>query len=143
KKVYPPGHYSIASGYDALAGVYRALGDLSGAKQLSELAVDTYANYPRPSGGTLAGYMDELAESLSGLHEDRAALDLAQKALTIAETSLGPEDRRIHSYLGVLASIQMNAGDLPAARESYERTLQLRERHFGSSHYSIGETLAG
>ncbi len=70
------------------------------------------------------------------------AQTLFQQALTIFESTLGPEDLRIVGLLSNLADVSRVQGDLGRAELLYRRLAYLMERAFGPSHVLVGDALA-
>jgi tetratricopeptide (TPR) repeat protein len=71
----------------------------------------------------------------------REAEQLLQRALTIRERTLGPNDRAVGESLSDLASLYRVEGRFAEAEPLLSRALTIRETTFGRDHPDVGESL--
>jgi len=76
----------------------------------------------------------------AGRGEASAASRELEQALTLAETTLGPEHLGVATVLGHLAGLRAAAGETGTARTMLARALEIRERTLGVSHPDTRQT---
>ncbi|WP_434425492.1 protein kinase domain-containing protein [Nannocystis pusilla] len=72
---------------------------------------------------------------------EAAATEL-ERALALAEATLGPDHLGVATVVGHLAALRVEAGDLAAARSLWVRALEIRRRTLGASHPDTAQTQA-
>nr|WP_276600386.1 serine/threonine-protein kinase [Nannocystis sp. ILAH1] len=65
-----------------------------------------------------------------------------ERALALAEATLGPDHLGVATVVGHLAALRAEAGELPAARSLLVRALEIRRRTLGASHPDTAQTQA-
>ncbi len=70
-----------------------------------------------------------------------SALLLAQKALSIAEETMGPETVEVAIYSDYLGMIHLKAGHEQTAKELLLKALSIREHLLGANHMAVASTL--
>ncbi|WAS90965.1 serine/threonine-protein kinase [Nannocystis punicea] len=72
----------------------------------------------------------------------QAAVTELERALALAESTLGPDHLGVATVVGHLAALRAEAGELDAARSLLARALEIRRRTLGASHPDTAQTQA-
>ena len=102
------------------------------------LAVCEHAQRLNVAGGAAGWLLDRVSMYMRGQGLYRGALPLADFAVTITRTALGPSDAVTASRFDELARMQRELGDLAGARIHYERAAQISEAALGPDHPAVG-----
>lgn len=70
------------------------------------------------------------------------ALDMAKRAVRMAEESFGPDDPRVAESLNGLANCHLALCQMDEAKRLYERVLAIRRQAFGPRHPEVAKALA-
>ncbi|CAH3168692.1 unnamed protein product [Porites evermanni] len=127
----------VASGYNNLALVYKALGDLEQAKEYQQrcLAIDLMKlGAEHVSVATSYGNLALILQDLGDLER---AKEYQQRCLAIKLKKLGPEHVSVATSYGNLALIHQDLGDLERAKEYQQRCLAIKLKKLGAEHVSV------
>ena len=111
------------------------------ARCLIELAFSEYEEQPYKEPRLLAHLQNDLASMLDKLGETKAALELAEKALTIRRELFGERHPDVAYSLSNIAFYTDALGDPKKALELAEKALSIRRELFGDSHPVVAMTL--
>ena len=124
------------------AGTYNTPATWPRARLLDPLATALVADVPLAAAPTLATLLDAMASFRQGHRAGyREALPLFQRALSLRETSLGPDHPDTATSLNNLAVLLQDQSNLAAARPLFERALAIRETAFGPEHLVTATSL--
>jgi CHAT domain-containing protein/tetratricopeptide (TPR) repeat protein len=117
-------------GYVLLGQILERLNDFAGSEAASREAIRLAETQ---SGGPLQRHhltaLTQLASLLDARGRPREALELAQSAVALGETTLGPDAPRMVKVLQTLADTHRALGELPEAWHLYERIEVIVERN--------------
>jgi CHAT domain-containing protein/tetratricopeptide (TPR) repeat protein len=137
EQLFGPKAWQLAMALDALADVQRDLGNFQAAKSLSERAVANWFD-GKTEPATLGAGMMDLGLALAGLGENDRAMEIAKRAVRMAEDYLGPGDRRMGWYWSRLGELCERTGDYEGAMRAYLRGREVYASFVGTGHASIG-----
>ncbi len=153
EKALGPEHPGIARLLNSIALLYYYNGDYTKAEPLYLRALAIGEKSLGAESSEVTGYVYqslsfELGEylfNLAVLYRDQGNFDKAeplfQRALTISEKSLGPENSISAKVLHHSAILHRKRGDLAKAESLYERALKMAEKTLGPEHPDIAITL--
>ena len=128
---------NVASGYNDLALVYNALGDLKQAKEYQQRSLAIFLKKLGAEHVSVATSYGNLAS----IHQDLGDLEQAkgyqQRGLAINLKKLGAEHVSVATSYGNLASIHHALGDLEQAKEYQQRGLAIELKKLGAEHVSV------
>jgi len=106
--------------------------------RMAEMTLARFGQAQSPRAATLLAYVASIQEEAGDLD---GALQSYERALSIAEATLGKEHSRVAAALSDLGGIHDSRGDYVRAVEFLERGLLLREQTVGPRHPSVGQSL--
>ena len=98
------------------------------------VAAAGHADHYEVEAAATSTLLDRAESYLHGRARYAEAHPLAERALTLAEATFGPDDEIVAARLGNLANVLADQGDLDAARALHERALAIREARLGPDH---------
>jgi tetratricopeptide (TPR) repeat protein len=102
------------------------------------LTVAGHADRLGVAGGEAAGWLlDRASTYLRERGQYRQARPIAQRAVTITETALGPADPEVAWRCDNLGRVLQDLGDLAGAKAQYERALEIGEAALGPDHPNV------
>jgi tetratricopeptide (TPR) repeat protein len=101
------------------------------------LAVAGHAERLGIAGEAVSWLLDRASTYLRERGQYRQAKPLAERGLTIAEATAGPDDPQVAWRCDELGRVLQALGDLPGAREQSERALAIGEAALGPDHPSV------
>ena len=104
-------------------------------------AVTTQTGGYRNLAGKSARLLGRLGVYLCASAQSRAALEVLERALAMAEAGNGPGHSEAAVILNNLGMAQWDLGDLAAARASVERALAIEETVYGPGHPELATAL--
>jgi tetratricopeptide (TPR) repeat protein len=102
------------------------------------LAVAGHAERLGVAGPAAGWLLDRASTYLRERGQYGQAKPLAERAVALTETALGPEDLEVGWRRDELGRVLQDLGHLPAARAQFERALQIGEAALGPDHLDIG-----
>ena len=118
------------------------LGKLRPAEQCWRQSIDLYRKTPGIATGAVGAPMANLGELLRLQKQFPEAAEQLTAALSIFETTLGPDSYRVALVLNLLGNTLSETGDLAQARRLYNRSLALTRKHAGEEHSQNGVVLS-
>jgi len=118
-----------------------ARGDLVGARQYRERAIELIERFHGPEHPWLAMTLFYQGDLLYQLGEDEQARSCYERSIAITTKVLGADHQSIADPLTGLARLAERRGDLPEATQLLERALALNERAWGENHESFAGVL--
>lgn len=140
-------HPYLASALNAWARQLGMAGDYREALRLYEDALRIGTSAFGPDSTRLIGTLGDLTVVYDHLGESGRALETAARTVRIAEAHLGSDHAVTGEFLGQLAHIQADSGDIATALRNAERAAAIYERAnprgtgLARSLVSLGETL--
>jgi hypothetical protein len=98
------------------------------------VAAAGHADHYEVEAATTSTLLDRAESYLHGRARYAEAHPLADRALTLAEATFGPDDEIVAARLGNLATVLADQGNLDGARSLHERALAIREARLGPDH---------
>ena len=116
------------------------------AEMLEERSVAFSSPGAQTESQTLSGSLewDILYEEVEKLREQgdyRRGISVIQKALEVAETSFGKDDKNTGASVNLLGLLYALQGDYAAAETLYKRALAIAEKTFGAQHPNTAASL--
>ncbi|CAH3152958.1 unnamed protein product [Porites lobata] len=127
----------VASGYNDLALVYKALGDFERAKEYQQRALAIKLKKLGAEHVSVATSYGNLASIHKDLGDLEQAKEYQQRGLAIFLKKLGAEHVSVATSYGNLASIHKALGDLERAKEYQQRGLAIFLKKLGAEHVSV------
>ena len=152
---FGPDHPNVANSVNNLGSVLHDLGDLATARQCFERGLRIAEATLGPDHLSVATLVNNLGNVLQNLGDLAGAREYYERSLRIDETSFGPDhpevatdvnnlsyERRLVARLledigDVGGGVLKELGDLAAARQCYDRALQIDEAAFGPDHPEV------
>jgi tetratricopeptide (TPR) repeat protein len=125
----------------SLSSVRHAAGDLEGATEPAEQALEIWERTLGPEDPNVATGLISLGEIQHASGAYKEAVESFGRALSIYENALGPGHPDVASALDNLASATLARGEHARAVELYERALEIREQALGPDHDHVATTL--
>ncbi len=102
------------------------------------LAVTTQAETLKVEPDATGRLLNQSALYLRGRAQYKETKALFERAITIGERILGPDDPVVATRVNNLGSVLRILGDLPGAKAHFERALKIDEQTYGSDHPEVG-----
>ena len=102
------------------------------------LAAAGHAERLGTAGEAASWLLDRASTYLRERGQYRQAKPLAERAVTLAETALGPNDLEVAWRRDELGRVLRELADLSSAREQFERALAIGEAALGPDHPTVG-----
>ncbi len=130
-----------ANALDNTGGVLRDLGDLDGAKENYQRALEIGEAVYGKDHPTAAGHINNLGNVLRDLGDLEGAKEHFERALAIAEEVYGKDHPDVATVVGNLGVVLLILGDLEGAKEHFERALTIREELYGKDHPNVATSV--
>ncbi|CAH3152946.1 unnamed protein product [Porites lobata] len=127
----------VASGYNDLALVYKALGDPEQAKEYHQRGLAIQLKKLGAEHVSVATSYGNLATIHHDLGDLEQAKEYQQRGLAIELKKLGAEHVSVATSYGNLASIHKDLGDLEQAKEYQQRGLAIQLKKLGAEHIFV------
>ena len=108
---------------------------------MKRIVGDAPPEIPRAAGKWQA--LLEEAKDLGGKGQLDRAVEVGERALKIAERSVGPDDPELAPILDTLGDLYVDQGWAQEAGTLYERALAIREKALGPDHPDVVKDLSG
>ncbi|MCX6346201.1 MAG: tetratricopeptide repeat protein [Armatimonadetes bacterium] len=105
------------------------------------LAAVDYADDLGVKSDVMSSLLDDVSIYMRACEELKRSVDLAYRALSIAEVTFGSTHPRIAVCADTLGASLHKLGDLIGARNQYERALKIDETAYGPNHPSVAVRL--
>ncbi|MBU4264134.1 MAG: tetratricopeptide repeat protein [Proteobacteria bacterium] len=134
-------HPNTLASMNNLAETLRAMGNLSGARELQEKTLEVLIRILGEEHPVTLTSMNNLAGTLRDMGNLSEARALEKKALEVEIRVLGEEHPNTLSSMNNLAVTLQAQGDLSEARALQEKTLEIRLRILGEEHPNTLESM--
>jgi CHAT domain-containing protein/tetratricopeptide (TPR) repeat protein len=142
-RVGGPNHPFVATALTELATVHRLEGRPDQAIPLLERALRIRESNPVVNYTEVARTLADLAAMLMEAGRWERAQALARRARDICNSVGAADEQQCGTVLAIYGEIQQRRGDYAAAKEYYQRAVQIRREVFGSSHPLSAEVQEG
>lgn len=129
---------ALIASLNNLGSVLGALGELDGARQHLERAVEVAEAAFGPHHADVGTCLNNLGSVLQDQGDLEGARANYERALAIAEATYPPSDPGLATRLSNLACLLRDQGDLPGAHQHLERALAAAEAALGPDHADVG-----
>lgn len=130
-------HPEVAKSLLSPAQVLTALGDHGKPIQQCELALSIFRVYFDPDDDPIVDTLEQIARTFHGDGRSKKALILFKEALKLTKRRHGIEHERFATTCKAIASVQLDLGLLPEAREAMEIALSVYRAIYPSKHSKI------
>ena len=137
EKVLGSSHPDVATSLNKLAKLYQAQESLTADGQ-----IQVQANQPLdPVSADVEANIEEQRELEHPTEKSAEALSLYQQALTIQETTLGPNHEAVANSLDNLGNLYQKQEEFTEAASLYQRALTIRESQLGPTDPDVASSL--
>jgi tetratricopeptide (TPR) repeat protein len=124
-----------------VATILRQQGDLAGAREFYDLALELDEKEFGPEHPLIADNLEQLGRFLKDQGDIAGAKSLFERTLALREKTLGPSHPSLATANHNLALLHRDEGDVSAAQPLFERALTICEEALGPEHPNTAEIL--
>ncbi|CAH3136864.1 unnamed protein product [Pocillopora meandrina] len=135
-----PDHVDVASSYNNLGTLHKALGDTDEAKDFYKRALEIQMKQVGPEHVDVASSYNNLGILHSDLGDTDEAKDCYKRALEIQMKELGPEHVDVAISYNNLGSLHKALGDTDEAKDCYKRALEIQMKELGTEHVDVARS---
>ena len=135
--VLGPNHINVATSYNNLGLVYKAMGKLEQAKDYHQRAIEIRMNVLGPNHIEVAKSYNDLGLVYETMGELEQAKDYHQRALEIKIKVLGPNHINVATSYDNLGSVCEAMGELEQAKDYQQRAREIRINVLGPNHIDV------
>ncbi|CAH3136870.1 unnamed protein product, partial [Pocillopora meandrina] len=132
-----PEHVDVASSYNNLGTLHKALGDTDEAKDCYKRALDIRLKKLGPEHVDVASSYNNLGTLHKAQGDTDEAKDCYKRALDIRLKKLEPEHVDVASSYNNLGTLHSDLGDTDEAKDCYKRALEIQMKQLGPEHVDV------